>query len=79
MLFLIVCRSALTYAFSPTNQTSHITHFTDVRTELANSLACNITNAISSEKSIDHLHEGVKIGLESSIEKHSAGKFKSNI
>ena len=41
-----------------------------VNTEMVNKIVCNIQNSVTGT-AVDHLHEGVKIGLEGSVEKHS--------
>ena len=43
-----------------------------VKTDAARKLVCNIQSANTGANNIDHLMDGVKLGLKGSIEKHSA-------
>eukprot|EP00606_Chrysophyceae_sp_TOSAG23-5_P001412 GSChrysophyteH2.ASY1.ANO1.934.1 assembled CDS len=42
-----------------------------VKTEKVNKLVCNIQNALTQGKNVDHMQEGVRLGLEGQLEKHS--------
>lgn len=42
-----------------------------VRTESVNKLVCNIQGGMGSQVTVDHLHEGLSLALEGSVEKHS--------
>lgn len=41
------------------------------KTEKVNKLVCNIQNSLTQGKNIDHMQEGVRLGLEGSLEKNS--------
>ena len=42
-----------------------------IKTDQARKLVCNIQGGAGSATTIDHLNDGVKLGLKGSIEKHS--------
>ena len=42
-----------------------------IKTEKINKLICNIQNSLTQGKNVDHMQEGVRLGLEGQLEKHS--------